>query len=75
MQKTSSTDIDSILAYLLEFNQKNAIEYSDRLLIPVGGLAKMLENFKGFHLNRVEVIKSELLPPPQSDLDKLMEMV
>jgi hypothetical protein len=76
MQKTSSTNIDPILEYLLEFNQKNAIEYSDRYLIPVGGLAKMLEDFKGFHLNKVVVIKSELSPPPETeDINTLMEML
>ena len=76
MQKTSSTDIDSILAYLLEFNQKNAIEYSDRLLIPVGGLAKMLEDFKGFHLNKIVVVKDELLPPPEKeDINTLIGML
>jgi len=73
---TSSTNIDPILAYLLEFNQTYPIEYSDRLLIPVGGLAKMLENFGEFSLNRVEVIKSELLPPPEpEDIDKLLSMI
>ena len=76
MRKTFSTNIDPILEYLLEFNQKNAIEYSDRYLIPVGGLAKMLGNFKEFHLNRVVVIKEELLPPPEKeDINTLLEMV
>jgi hypothetical protein len=72
----SLTNIDPILEYLLEFNQNHAIEYDDRRLIPAGGLAKMLGDFKGFHLNKVVVIKSELLPPPEKDdLTKLMEMV
>lgn len=76
MQKTSSTNIDPILAYLLEFNQKHAIEYSDRYLIPVGGLTKMLEDFKGFHLNKVVVIKEELLPSPEKeDINTLLELV
>ena len=70
------SSIDPILGYLLEFNKTNSIEYSDRYLIPAGGLAKMLEDFEGFHLNRVEVIKSELSQPSASnDIDKLLEMV
>lgn len=73
-QMDSSTD--PILQYLLEFNQKHSIEYSDRYLIPVGGLAKMLEDFKGFHLNRVEVIKSELAAlPEKDDITQLLEMI
>jgi len=72
----SSTNIDPILAYLLEFNKTYPIEYSDRLLIPVGGLAKMLEDFNQFSLNRVEVIKSELYQPSEpEDIDKLLSMI
>jgi hypothetical protein len=57
--------MDPILAYLLEFNQHNSIEYSDRYIIPAGGLAKMLNEFQQFRLNRVEVIKEELTTPPE----------
>ena len=75
----SSTNIDPVLEYLLEFNKDTPIEYSDRYLIPVGGLAKMLGDFKGFHLNRVEVIKSELSLAPEpstsNDIDKLLGMI
>jgi len=70
--------MDAVLEYLLELNQKTAIEYSDRYLIPAGGLVKMLGEFKGFHLNKVVVTKSELLPAPElekEDIDKLLEMV
>lgn len=52
--------MDPILECLIERNKTLTIEYSDRLIIPVGGLQKMLDEFKGYHLNRVEVIKSEL---------------
>ena len=72
----SLTNIDPVLEYLLEFNKDTPIEYDDRRLIPVGGLAKMLGDFKGFHLNKVVVTKSELLPPPErDDLTKLMELI
>lgn len=54
--------MDPILEYLLELNSTTALEYSDRYLIPVGGLAKMLENFSEYHLNRVEVAKEEIKP-------------
>lgn len=73
--------MDPILAYLLEFNQTNSIECSDRYLIPPGGLAKMLENFQGYRLNRVEVIKSELTPVTKSapeheeTLEELYELI
>jgi len=74
---TSSTN--PVLEYLLEFNKDTAIEYSDRFVIPAGGLAKMLENFEGFHLNRVEVVKSELSPAEEQttkdDITKLLEML
>ena len=72
----SLTNIDPVLEYLLEFNKDTPIEYDDRRLIPAEGLAKMLGDFKGFHLNKVVVTKSELLPPPErDDLTKLMELI
>lgn len=55
--------MDPILEYLLEFNRTNPIERSDRYIIPVGGLQKMLDDFKGYHLNRIEVTKDELTQP------------
>jgi hypothetical protein len=54
--------MDPILEYLLEFNKTNSIEYSDRYIVPTGGLAQMLMDFKGFHLNREEVIKADIKP-------------
>lgn len=58
--------MDPILQYLIEFNDEHAIEYKGRYLIPTGGLAKMLADFQGFHLNREEVIKS-LIQDPEPD--------
>lgn len=79
MQETYSTNnIDSVLEYLLEFNKDIPIEYTGRYLIPAGGLQQMLDNFKGFHLNKVEVVKSELSVVQEehkNDLDQLMEMI
>lgn len=74
---TSLTKMDPIFKYLLEFNETHSIEYSDRYLIPAGGLAKMLDDFKGFHLNKVEVIKSEIsfLEPEKDGITQLLEMV
>jgi len=67
--------MDPILAYLLEFNQHNSIEYSDRYLIPAGGLSKMLGEFQQFRLNRIEVIKEELTarPAPVSQTKETIE--
>lgn len=56
--------MDPILEYLLEFNQTHSIEYSDRYIVPTGGLAQMLKDFKGFHLNRQEVVKADINPEP-----------
>lgn len=47
-------ELDSILAYLLEFNKTNSIIYRGRRLIPPGGLEEMLGNYKKFHLNKEE---------------------
>ena len=55
--------MDAILKHLLEQNIVQEIEYSDRLLIPKGGLQKMLDNFNGYRLNKVEVTKDELAEP------------
>lgn len=55
--------MDPILNYLLEFNEKHSIEYKGRYLIPLGGLAKMLEDFQGFHFNKEVVIKPTLKEP------------
>ena len=76
--------MDPVLEYLLEANQHRAIEYNDRLLIPAGGLAKMLADFKGFHFNKVTVLKSEVslykqeypsTPEEADNIDKLMELL
>jgi hypothetical protein len=52
--------MDAILEYLLEYNKTNNIEYTNRFIIPPGGLQNMLDDFNGYHLNRVEVTKDEL---------------
>lgn len=61
--------MDPILEYLLEFNTTNPIEYKGRYLIPVGGLAKMLNDFKGFHLNTEVVVKPEIGATPTQELN------
>lgn len=70
--------MDPILEYLLEFNKTLPIEYRGRYLIPPGGLAKMLDNFKEFRLNRVEEPK-ELIPatrePKDTTLDELYDLL
>lgn len=58
--------MDPILQYLIEFNEKHSIEYKGRFLIPVGGLAQMLDKFQGYHLNKEIVIK-ELIKEPEPD--------
>lgn len=69
--------MDPILEYLLEFNKTNPIEYSSRYIIPPGGLAKMLEDFRGFYLNKVIVTKDELMPPaqPNSEVEELYKLL
>jgi hypothetical protein len=66
------TEMDPILEYLLEFNVKHSIEYSDRYLIPVGGLKEMLADYKKFRLNRVEPLPDR---EPKDDLDELMRLI
>ena len=74
MQKTSSPDIDPILEYLLEFNEKHSIEYR-RFLIPPGGLQAMLDSYKKFRLNRSGEPPVEVEEEVKSELDQLMDMV
>jgi hypothetical protein len=63
--------VDPILEYLLEFNKTNSLEYKGRYLVPPGGLAKMLDEFQGFRLNREEVIKprTDLPVAPEQDAE------
>jgi hypothetical protein len=65
--------MDPILKYLIEFNQNNPIEYSDQYILPAGGLQEMLDGYKGFHLNKVTVTKSEVIPPPQPKAKQTIE--
>lgn len=67
----STKNIDPILAYLLEFNEKLPIHYKGRFLIPANGLQEMLNSFQRFHLDREEY--SELTNT--SDIDKLLELI
>lgn len=74
-QTISSTDIDPILEYLLEFNEKHSIEYTNRFLIPPGGLQTMLDSYKGFMFNRKDLPFIVEYPEAKSELDQLMELI
>lgn len=68
--------MDPMLEYLLEFNKTNSMEYKGRYLVPPGGLAEMLKNYKGFHLNREEVVKEEIsLEPELTTQDELYALL
>jgi len=67
--------MDPILEYLLELNETTPLEYKGRYLIPAGGLADMLGNYKKFHLNREEVVKPEIgkTPVQESSFEEATE--
>lgn len=71
--------MDPILQYLLDLNKTFDIEYTERLVIPLGGLQAMLDNFDKFKLNRVEVTKDELVTQAvqtqESTLDELYDLI
>ena len=71
--------MDPILGYLLDFNKTRQIEYSKRLVIPAGGLQHMLDNFEYYKLNRVEVIKDEIItveePAEDNTLEELYNLI